>query len=79
MSGQAASYYNPTQSFADSQPVQSQPAYKPDVTNVYQPAGDAKPPLDLPDQRNQTGHGFEQAFSIDGGPKYNDIWAGALV
>lgn len=88
MSGQAASYYNPSQSYGDPQPgvqtQQQQPYhYNNNVNNNgydpnYQRGPEPKPPAEPPPTYNQAVYGFDDAFKIER-PKYNDIWAGLLV
>ncbi|GFF34980.1 protein pns1 [Aspergillus lentulus] len=87
MSGQAASYYNPSQSYGDPQPgiqnQQQQPYhYNNNVNNNgydpnYQRGPEPKPPTEPPPTYNQAVYGFDDAFKIER-PKYNDIWAGLL-
>lgn len=88
MSGQAASYYNPGQSFGDGQPhPQQQPVYnnnfQPPNQNYQYDAGyhrapEPKPPQGAPPTYNQAVYGFDEAFKLEK-PKFNDIWAGLLV
>lgn len=92
MSGQAASYYNPGQSFAEGQqpgghpqqprPMQQQLVYG-DGQGQYQgyqgqdqAPPDAKPPQEPPAYDQAIG--FDEAFRIEK-PRFNDLWAGLLV
>lgn len=88
MSGQAASYYDPNQGFAQGQPPQ--PAYG--YNNSYDPrnngnnppVAEPKPPPQYaqnappPPPPQQSGYNFDDAFKIEK-PKFNDLWAGLLV
>jgi hypothetical protein len=88
MSGQAASYYNPNEGFAeepqDGPPASSKKANG--VNNGYQngsqPSGEPKPPPYSQGQHPQDQPPpyteFDEAFKIER-PKYNDLWAGLLV
>jgi hypothetical protein len=87
MSGQAASYYNPSQSYGDHPEIQhqqQQPYHHNNKVNNngydpnYQREPEAKPPAGPPPTYNQAVYGFDDAFKIER-PKYNDIWAGLLV
>lgn len=88
MSGQAASYYNANEGFAE-EPQNGLPASSKkadgvnnDYQNGNQPSGEPKPPPYSQDQHPQEPPPpyteFDEAFKIER-PKYNDIWAGLLV
>lgn len=93
MSGQAASYYDPNQGFAQGQPPQPQPqpgygynnnSYDPRNNGNYPPVAEPKPPPQYqnapppPPPQQQQGYNFDDAFKIEK-PKFNDLWAGLLV
>lgn len=94
MSGQAASYYDPNQGFAQGpqqQQPQQQPYYNYNYNNAYDPRNNAnyppvevKPPQYPPQEQPppppppQLGYYFDDAFKIEK-PKFNDLWAGLLV
>ncbi|KAF4267720.1 putative choline transporter, neither null mutation nor overexpression affects choline transport [Aspergillus fumigatus] len=87
MSGQAASYYNPSQSYGDFQPGMQNPQQQPDYYNNnvsnhgydpnFQRGPEPKPLTEPPPTYNQAVYGFDDAFKIER-PKYHDIWAGLL-
>lgn len=83
MSGQAASYHNPSQAFGEA-PQSGQQQQQPVYNNAQQyapypnqSAPEAKPPQNPPTY-NQAVYGFDEAFMIEK-PKFNDLWAGLLV
>lgn len=90
MSGQAASYYNPSQGFEEAPP--QQPYQQPYQQPVYNPQQQQQQPYapypnqgvpeskhpEHPPTYNQAVYGFDEAFKIEK-PKLNDLWAGLLV
>ena len=86
MSGQAASYYDPNEGFAQEQGKVKPDNYNNDYEqrgNGYQPqqpAPEAKPPgpPEYPDHPPPPYSTFDEAFKIEK-PKWNDVWAGLLV
>lgn len=93
MSGQAASYYDPNQGFAQGPPQQQQqqqqqPYYNYNYNNGYDPRNNGNYPVEPkpqyppqaapPPPPPQSGYNFDDAFKIEK-PKFNDLWAGLLV
>ncbi|PYI02274.1 protein pns1 [Aspergillus sclerotiicarbonarius CBS 121057] len=83
MSGQASSYYNPTQGFGEQQqqPYNYNGNYRgPEPKPQGPPQGPPGPsgPPGPPPTYNQAVYGFDEAFKVER-PKYNDIWAGLLL
>ncbi|KAJ5684076.1 uncharacterized protein N7477_000421 [Penicillium maclennaniae] len=86
MSGQAASYYDPNQGFAQEQGKGKPDNHNRDLEqrgNGYQPqqvASEAKSPgpPEYPDHPPPPYSTFDEAFKIEK-PKWNDIWAGLLL
>ncbi|KAL4921925.1 plasma-membrane choline transporter-domain-containing protein [Aspergillus aurantiobrunneus] len=82
--GQAASYYNPNQSFEQPgygngngyNPNPANPGYQYDGVDNRGP--EPKPPQEPPPTYNQAVYGFDDAFKIEK-PKFHDLWAGLLL
>ncbi|KAL2863669.1 plasma-membrane choline transporter-domain-containing protein [Aspergillus lucknowensis] len=84
--GQAASYYNPDQSFQQPQQPGYNNGFNPSQANAeYQHNGSSndrgpepKPPYEPPPTYNQAVYGFDDAFKVEK-PKFHDLWAGLLL
>lgn len=78
MTGQAASYYDPNQTFQPGYGHGSHfPPSNPGYQNLYARPPEPKPPQEPPTY-NQAVYGFDDAFKVEK-PRFNDLWAGLLV
>ncbi|KAJ2901533.1 DUF580-domain-containing protein [Zalerion maritima] len=87
--GENDSYYRPgggvqpqQQGYQPGQPMNAnyQPPPQPQPQYQHQQNGGAPPPYSYTPQVPPQGekYTFDQAFKVEGGPKYHDIWAGVL-